>query len=266
MKKRLGLLVLVLLLGIMLFSSCQKRPDKDIADAETSLEAAKDAGAPAYAKQEFKSAEDMMAKTYKLVDDKNYKEAKEAALTTKELAEVAKAKALQRKKEGIQDNSGNSSNSKLSGSGNGEAGTIDEGAVTGEQLKEEIAESKVGTGSLGEGVTIDKLNIIHFDFDSYSIDPSEQEVLKSHAEWLKKHPTVKIRIEGHTDERGTEEYNMALGENRAKAAKDYLVLLGISADRMEVVSFGEENPINPGHGEDAWAENRRDEFVIVNND
>ena len=263
MKKRLGLVLLVLFLGISLFSSCQKRPDKDIADAESALEAAKEAGAPIYAKQEFKSAEDMMAKTYKFVDSKNYKEAKEAALTTKELAEVAKVKALERASE----NKGNNTqyaNSATDANNNGEAGTINEGVVTGEKLKEEIAKNKVGTGSLGEGIKISKLKTIHFDFDKYNIKPADQELLKENAQWLKTHPTVRIRIEGNTDERGTEEYNMALGENRAKAAKDYLILLGIPSNRMEVVSFGEENPVDPAHNEAAWAKNRRDDFIIIN--
>ncbi len=242
-------------------TSCQKRPDKEIAEAEKALEAAKEVGAPKYAPQEFKSAEDMMAETYKLVDSKKYKEAKQAAITTKELAEVAKMKALERKKAAEQKNKANETKQQTPKYPS--AGTISAQPVTGEALEEEIKANKVGTGGLGEGVMITKLPTIHFDFDSYAIKDSEKPKLEQIAKWLKEHPTVKIRIEGNTDERGTEEYNMALGEKRAKAAKDYLIMLGISPDRMEIVSYGEDNPVDPRHNEEAWAKNRRDDFVII---
>ncbi len=260
--KRLRVIYIILLLaGVVVFTnSCQKRPDKEIAEAEKALESAKEVGAPKYAPQEFKSAEDMMAETYKLVDSKKYKEAKEAAITTKELAEVARMKALERKKSGAGEQQQQATGQKPSYPG---AGTIAAQPVTGEALEEEIKENKVGTGGLGEGVRITKLPSIYFDFDSYVIKDSEKPKLEQIAKWLKEHPTVRIRIEGNTDERGTEEYNMALGEKRAKAARDYLIMLGISPDRIEIVSYGEDNPVDPGHNEEAWAKNRRDDFVII---
>ncbi|RMG90127.1 MAG: peptidoglycan-associated lipoprotein Pal [Candidatus Dadabacteria bacterium] len=107
------------------------------------------------------------------------------------------------------------------------------------------------------------LERIHFDFDKAVIRPDAQEVLRKNAEYLQNNPGVRIRIEGHCDERGTTEYNLALGERRAKAAFQYLMDLGIDPNRMSVVSYGEEMPLDPRHNEEAWAKNRRAEFVEV---
>ncbi|RKX65746.1 MAG: peptidoglycan-associated lipoprotein Pal, partial [Thermodesulfobacteriota bacterium] len=89
------------------------------------------------------------------------------------------------------------------------------------------------------------------------------EILKKKAQWLKEHPEVHLLIEGHCDERGTEEYNLALGERRANSAKEFLVNLGIDPKRISVISYGEERPVDPRSCEEAWAKNRRDHFVIV---
>ncbi|MDI6845464.1 MAG: peptidoglycan-associated lipoprotein Pal [Candidatus Saccharicenans sp.] len=104
---------------------------------------------------------------------------------------------------------------------------------------------------------------IHFDFDKYDIRPDAVPILEANARWLKKFATVKILIEGHCDERGTEEYNLALGEKRAKSTMDYLVSLGISPDRIRIISYGKSQPLDPGHNEEAWAKNRRAEFLII---
>ena len=116
------------------------------------------------------------------------------------------------------------------------------------------------TDMLAEGKT---LNTIYFGFDQYNLQPTAVEELKKIGTWLSKNPATKIRIEGHCDERGTDEYNIALGERRATAAKNYLATLGISTKNITTISFGEERPANPGHDEDAWAKNRRDEFKAV---
>lgn len=108
------------------------------------------------------------------------------------------------------------------------------------------------------------LERIHFDFDSYVLSQQARDILTRDAEaLLKKMPTVKVSIEGHCDERGSDEYNLALGEKRAKAAQSYLVALGIPAGRLSTISYGKEKPLDPGHNEAAWAMNRRAEFVIV---
>lgn len=103
----------------------------------------------------------------------------------------------------------------------------------------------------------------HFDFDKYNIRPDAEVVLRAKAEYLTANPNVVTEVQGHCDERGTEAYNMALGDRRAKAAKNFLESLGISGTRMTTVSYGEEMPIDPGHNEEAWAKNRRAQFVIV---
>lgn len=104
---------------------------------------------------------------------------------------------------------------------------------------------------------------VHFDFDKYDIRPEDAEILKENAALLMKYPKVKIQVEGHCDERGTNEYNLALGERRANAAKKYLLSLGISADRISSISYGEEKPLDAGHDEEAWAKNRRGHFIIL---
>jgi len=103
---------------------------------------------------------------------------------------------------------------------------------------------------------------IHFDYDDFSLRPGAKDTLKGIAEWLLKNTSAQILVEGHCDERGTPEYNLALGERRAQSAKDYLVNLGIAASRLSTVSYGEEKPLDMGNNEEAWAKNRRAQFVI----
>ena len=101
---------------------------------------------------------------------------------------------------------------------------------------------------------------IYFDFDSYNIVESSKTELQQVAEYMQKHAGSTVTISGHTDERGTTEYNLMLGDQRAKAAHDYLVRLGIDPLRIKTISFGEERPAVPGHDEPSWQKNRRDEF------
>lgn len=103
---------------------------------------------------------------------------------------------------------------------------------------------------------------IYFDFDSAVLSTEAQDILKDKAMWLRANPDFNVVIEGHCDERGTNAYNMALGERRADSAKSFLTNLGISGSRMSTVSFGEEKPIDPSHNEAAWAKNRRGAFVL----
>lgn len=103
---------------------------------------------------------------------------------------------------------------------------------------------------------------IYFDFDQSMIRPDAQEVLKKKAEFLRENSVVSVVIEGHCDERGTAEYNLALGERRALAAKAFLMDLGISSSRLSTISYGEERPIDPRSNEEAWARNRRAHFVL----
>ena len=104
---------------------------------------------------------------------------------------------------------------------------------------------------------------IHFDYDKSVLRPEDREILKRHADWLKQNKNATVVIEGNCDERGTTEYNLALGERRANEAMNYLVGLGIEKERIKTISYGEERPLDPGHNEEAWAKNRRDHFVIT---
>jgi peptidoglycan-associated lipoprotein len=104
---------------------------------------------------------------------------------------------------------------------------------------------------------------VFYVLDSFEVDSAAQQALNTNAGILKKYPTWVITIEGHCDERGTAEYNLALGEKRALAAKTYLVSLGVPADRLRTVSYGKEFPFDPGHDEAAWSKNRRAHFVVT---
>ena len=106
------------------------------------------------------------------------------------------------------------------------------------------------------------LSDIHFGYNDATIQPQDNEVLKSNADYLSKNATVRVQIEGHCDDRGSEEYNIALGARRAQAAKDYLSTLGISGDRMSTISYGKELPLCTEETDDCWAQNRRDHFVV----
>jgi peptidoglycan-associated lipoprotein len=113
-----------------------------------------------------------------------------------------------------------------------------------------------------EFVAVPELKDIFFDFDKYDIRPSDARVLDANAAWLKSNATHLVLIEGHCDERGTNEYNLALGERRAKATMNYLVSQGVQASRITIISYGEERPVCKEHNEACWAKNRRAHFLV----
>ena len=119
------------------------------------------------------------------------------------------------------------------------------------------------------GRTLDEINAnsplkdVPFDFDSAELIPAARPVLDRTAEWLRSYATVTLLVEGHCDERGTVEYNLALGERRAPAVYNYLMSLGIAGSRLKTISYGKEFPLDPGHAEDAWARNRRAHFEVT---
>jgi peptidoglycan-associated lipoprotein len=137
--------------------------------------------------------------------------------------------------------------------------TTTTGGTGDESLNESgsLGRYKRGLGPEEDGVLKD----VHFAYDSYELDGSARDVLNSNAEWLKENKRAKTEIEGHCDERGTVEYNLALGAKRAAAAKNYLVALGIGRDRMTTISYGEELPLCQEETEACWARNRRAHFV-----
>ena len=104
---------------------------------------------------------------------------------------------------------------------------------------------------------------VYFEYDSPQLNPSEQGKISAVVAYLQSNPTHGVIIEGHCDERGTEEYNLALGEKRAKSTMDYLLSLGIPAERMRIISYGKSQPLDMGHDETAWANNRRAQFLVI---
>ena len=144
-----------------------------------------------------------------------------------------------------------------------------------EQLPPEPGVSQPGTGGGNTGGpavgtqehfvrAVNGQNVIYFDTDRYNIDTADAAALQTQAQYMSQYPNITVTIEGHADERGTREYNVALGERRANSAKNYLVSLGIAANRIRTVSYGEERPVATASTPEAWAKNRRAVTVVVN--
>jgi peptidoglycan-associated lipoprotein len=141
---------------------------------------------------------------------------------------------------------------------------IPEEEITEERLVE--IETEIETEEAEAPIYIEEKIVfedIHFDFDKYDIRPDAKPLLQGAASWLRKNTFAKILIEGHCDERGTNQYNLALGDRRAKETKDYLTALGLVSDKIEMVSYGEEKPLCTEKTEECWAKNRRVHFVIL---
>jgi peptidoglycan-associated lipoprotein len=133
---------------------------------------------------------------------------------------------------------------------------VSEGPVSGSSL-DQFKKGTLGAGQQGP------LQDVHFGYDSYELSDNARELLRINADWLRENPDAKVEVEGHTDSRGTVEYNLALGAKRATAARDYLVSLGISASRITTISYGKELPLCQEESESCWAENRRAHFVVL---
>jgi peptidoglycan-associated lipoprotein len=129
-------------------------------------------------------------------------------------------------------------------------------AVSGKEMNYEATGSDSGK--------IDGLHTVHFDYDQSTLSPEARKDLAGNAEWIKSHASSTVQIEGHCDKRGSTEYNLALGERRAKAVKGYLSTLGVKSKRLTVISYGEEKPLDAGDTEEAYAKNRRANFVPLN--
>ena len=125
------------------------------------------------------------------------------------------------------------------------------------------ADSLAALSRSGEEVKSTLAALIHFDYDKASLRPGDMGILDQKVAILQANPDLRIRVGGHCDERGSDEYNLALGNRRAQAAKQYLVSHGIDASRIETQSWGEEKPLVDGHDESAWSQNRRDEFEVT---
>jgi len=140
------------------------------------------------------------------------------------------------------------------------------GAGTQREAATQVSTSSLDSLQMGESTATpdsSPLKDVHFDFDSHDLTEQARAILKNNAEWLKANPSVRVQIEGHCDERGTVEYNLALGARRAKNAKDYLATLGIAVERLSDISYGEEIPVCRERTEACWEKNRRARFVIT---
>ena len=153
----------------------------------------------------------------------------------------------------VEDKSATSTAGAGAGSGAGAGGSTQSG----------VTPVDIGASGANAAGPANVARIIYFDFDSYSIKPEFQSLIEAHSRFLKANPNRKVVIEGHTDERGGREYNLALGQRRAEAVRRSMGLLGVTDNQVEAVSFGKEKPRNAGSSEAAWTENRRDDIVYA---
>jgi peptidoglycan-associated lipoprotein len=151
-----------------------------------------------------------------------------------------------------------------SATGAGAAGADAAGAKSGIENQQLAARTTGPRAGSQEDLVVNVGDRVLFDFDSYALRPDARAMLEKQAAWLQQNRTVTVTIEGHADERGTREYNLALGERRANAARDYLVALGIDPNRIKTISYGKERPVDARSTEDAWSKNRRDVLVVNN--
>ena len=126
-----------------------------------------------------------------------------------------------------------------------------------------VGSQPVQSGPVADHRAVAGLERIHFAYNQFTLDDQSRLTLEQNAIYMRNNPAVKLVIEGHCDDRGSDEYNLALGERRAAAAKNYLVSLGVAAERLSIISYGEEQPLVPAANEEGWAKNRRAEFKAV---
>ncbi len=231
MKKAGVLLIGFVVLVVALYITGCAKPNEELTNAEAALQSAKEAGAPELAPTEYQAAEDLIKRAKDLIAQGKNKEARE-------LLEEARFKAIEAKGKAIMAKS--------------------ESAMTPEEQRareQKLEELKRG-GGLSRGPDIG-LQDVFFDFDKANVRADGRGVLKEDAEIMRNNPGVFVVIEGYCDTRGTEEYNLALGQRRADSVKAYLVGLGVSPSKLEAVSKGETEQWAPGNTEEAYQQNRR---------
>jgi peptidoglycan-associated lipoprotein len=250
-KKSLSVLCLVFVLcfGIALVG-CPKKVIKTDEGAVTGQE---DAAAQAKAAEERARA--------KAEQERAARAAEEARIKQDEMRRAAEGKSADAKSADARSGDARSGDAKSADARK----TEEERRKAAEERKkfEESLTQRRQPGIEGEVIDSKLLKDVHFDFDKYDVRPADGDILKENASILLKNPNLKIQIEGHCDERGTAEYNLALGERRANSIKKQLVSLGVPAERLSVISYGKEMPLDPGHNEEAWAKNRRGHLTIL---
>jgi peptidoglycan-associated lipoprotein len=229
MLKRILLACSVLALAALV-AGCPKnipQPEIDAAEqAMVDIESTKDC-----APETYQAAKTMMDKARALLKEERYEEAKTALIAAKQLAEKARKECDEKKAAEL--------------------------AAQKEPEPEPVAkeiEIEKDTGP-------DRMVTVYFGFNEANLTDEARTALNNNAEYLRNHEGQRIQVEGHCDSRGSTEYNLALGERRAMAVRKYLVKLGVNPKRLEIISYGEERPVDPGQSEDAWSQNRRAEFM-----
>jgi peptidoglycan-associated lipoprotein len=261
MKRHLIIVTLVAFAfsSVFILSSCAK---KQVVTAEEELKAAPKEGAKAGPGKEkpavTEAAKVEAAKEVETAKEEVAKEEKVKLERLKELEEAKRAGAIGERPT-------------IEEKAIGERPTIEEKAIEEKpRVGEKVVKEKAAAPELDEERAYRErmaaqveAESIYFDFDRSFIRPEYRLILEKKVELLKEFPEYYLRIEGNCDERGTNEYNLALGDRRADSAKNYLISRGISADRIETLSYGEERPLAVGHNEESWAQNRRDDFVLM---
>jgi len=247
-KKSLSILclILVICLGLIL-TGCPKKVAKTDEGAVTS--------------QQDQARQQQLDQERRAEEEKQRKAAEDARIKRDELKRAeAAAKAEEERKKAEEERKKAEEERKKAEE---ERKKAEEGAR--KEFEASLQQKKEPAGIQGAGEVRDSslLKDVHFDFDKYDIRPADADIMKENASILMKNPNLKIQVEGHCDERGTVEYNLALGERRANSVRKYLVSLGVPADRLSVISYGKEMPLDPGHNEAAWAMNRRAHLTIL---
>jgi peptidoglycan-associated lipoprotein len=222
--------ILCLLALTVLIAGCPKQiPQPEIDAAEQALldiESTKDC-----APETYQAAKTMMDRARALLKEERYEEAKTALTAARQLAEKARRECDEKKK-------------------------AEELAA--KQVEPEPAAKEI---KIEEDTGPDRMVTVYFGFNESSLTDEGRAALNNNAEYLRHHQDQRIQVEGHCDSRGSTEYNLALGERRAMAVRKYLVKLGVNPTRLEIISYGEERPVNPSQNEEAWNQNRRAEFL-----
>ena len=253
-RKGVSVVILILCLGLILTGCPKKTVVKDepsVQKTEEASAAAKEEKAKAEAERKAQEAKEREAIRIKEQEAKREQARREQEKREQERKEQEK-RELERREQEKREQEKREQERREQEKRERERGELEKTLV-----------ARKSPGIEGEVYESSLLKDIRFDFDRYDIRVEDIQAMKDNAALLMKYPSVKIQIEGHCDERGTGEYNLALGERRANSAKRYIVSLGIAEGRISTISYGEENPVDPGHHEDAWAKNRRAHFIIL---
>ncbi len=227
------------LLGfLILLTGCPKKPPtRSYQDALEALKRARQAQADKCAKEELQSAEKMMAEANKLMDEGKFEEAKVAFDAARKLADKAREESELNKEKCLK-------------------------PKPDDTVKQTPPPTLITANENPTADNRQSLEPVYFGFNQYTLEGKNRDILQRHAEWIKQRPNARVQIEGHCDQRGSIDYNLALGERRAIAVKKYLEKLGVSSSQLSTISYGHQRPADPGMTPEAHNKNRRAEFKV----